>query len=161
MSKWQDITVDIEHPIGKADWTAKVIFDALSADRTGEMFTTDIRSAVASSDHGDVAYIQQAIKGLRNIGHLVTTTKARHLSWYTLETNSAKIEDHHLRIAQEQYSERISWVRSLVSCASDPASPPSVQALYDEGIAQAIGLGRILGKRAQQVVNDCAPLETV
>jgi hypothetical protein len=153
-----DLTVNLEQPENITDWTATVMLAELRADRTGEVFTAQIKDACESHPEASSEYISAAVKALRNLGFAITTHKARHLSWYTLATEPGQIEEHHQRIAREQYSERVSWVRSMHEAAHDPTSPPSLLALYSEGQMQAMGLGRLVGLTPSEVVEDCTPL---
>lgn len=158
MTAYRDLTCDTARPSSVIDWTAKVVHDELLADPTGEVFTQMITDAVEAHPHADVAYIGHAVKALRNTGVCITTTKARHLSWYTLSSAADRIEEHHLRIAREQYSERVSWVRSMTAHATAGGAPPALVALHSEGQMQAMGLGRIIGLSPSQVVADCVPV---
>jgi hypothetical protein len=160
---YRDITVDLDQPTTVTDWTATVVLDTLRSDATGEVFTSDISDAVELHPEADVGEIASAVKALRNLGHCITTTKARHLSWYTLAQNVEQVEAHHQRMAEQQYSERVSWVRSMEATASavGPSMSPIMMQFHSEGVMQAMALGRLLGKAPVDVVEDCKPLMVV
>ena len=110
---YRNTTVNVTTPRRVLDHTAVAVLQCMNSHVGRQVLHDDLKSCVAAHPGARVDLIAQAIKGLRNMGYPMLSTKARHLSWYTLAGTPDEFAAFAKRVCSEAYSEAVSTVRAL------------------------------------------------
>lgn len=158
----RNITVNLEEPVSYRDHYAVVILRELNADPHAELLSSDLRAAlVAEYGHAKKLHIDNAIKGLRNLGYAIDAVKRREYSHYRLATTPQRRHEYVSELLAGQYSHTVTTARFLAGAVvADPADP-IVAAAHSQAVRHAIEIGAQLGFNPAEVVEECEILEEV
>jgi len=157
MSEYRNITVDVNNPYRKVDFTAVAILGALAG---GPVLSADLDLAISSYPGASLSLRNNAIKGLRNVGFEIMCENHREHSEWWIQPTSAELSQYHDDVMAKSYSRLVTMARQFARTLSRMPGDMTVVAVRNRTVQSAIDFGthQAVGKTLQEVVDDCDPL---
>lgn len=157
MTDYRNITVNINQPYRKVDFTAVSILAALAG---GPVLSSDLDAAIAAYPGASLSLRANAIKGLRNVGFEIVCENHREHSEWWIEPTTGEMSQYHDDVVRKSYSRLVTMARQFARTLHRMPGDMTVVAVRNRTVQSAIDFGvhPAMGKTLQEVVDDCDPL---